>query len=228
MRRVNLDQTNATGIALLDRCDICWGSCYPQFNPNPTHRKSHGYDLQACNELIIAVGGPRVALPSYGCAKCSGTGIRQDSISRYASDDYRQSLLDPDRYQTVRPTVLIPRYQSVKHMADVALLHFTALAKSGNPLGIEGGTVSETSARACFGYVVEKITIAEIRDGRSQSHTTPLAPTLQSTTNNGAQLLAPQQMSDQVVVQSAGMQAAAADALAAITPGIDRFGRIHT
>jgi hypothetical protein len=69
-------------------------------------------------------------------------------------------------------------------MADVALLHFTAIAKSDNPLGIEGGTVSETSARACFGYVVEKLTIAEIRDGRSQSHTTPPTPTLQSTTNN--------------------------------------------
>ena len=45
---------------------------------------------------------------------------------------------------------------------------------------------------------------------------------------NGANLIAPQQMSDQSVVQSAGMHAAAADALAAITPGTDRLGRIHT
>ena len=44
----------------------------------------------------------------------------------------------------------------------------------------------------------------------------------------GANLIAPPTMSDRDVVHSAGVRAATVDALAAVVPGTDRHGRIHT
>ncbi len=44
----------------------------------------------------------------------------------------------------------------------------------------------------------------------------------------GANLIAPPTMSDGDVVHSAGVRAATVDALAAVVPGTDRHGRIHT
>ena len=55
-----------------------------------------------------------------------------------------------------------------------------------------------------------------------------LAAPLRVDIQNGANIEAPVPMSDRDAVQAAGIAAAQADALAAVTPGTDRHGRIHT
>ena len=96
-QRVNLGATNAAAISLLDRCDTCFGSCYPQINPNPKKPRCNETSLEACNELIIfAVNNANptafVGLPGHGCSKCYGAGIKEASLCRCDTREYFKSL----------------------------------------------------------------------------------------------------------------------------------------